>query len=557
MKRSLANDEGVALPMLVLALVALILAAAFVVDVGGVYSARRQDQTAADVAALGAAQEIGDEGLVVSTAKSLAEATLDFDFTDDAWNSLDCVAPAGFVAATGARCVAIDATAERVWVKIPERAYPTTLGRVVRADGFDHSAFAVAGPEPAGLTGVLPFGLFGPAGNIECVKPGAANVPDPACEGEGDPTEGNFGTLNFGFYGNSQAGTEESCGGGGSDRMANNVAVGVDHALSLWASGDADRLDTGATGGSGPAGDACPDYGDLDPNGAWTSSGLDAGITGEGLYSGSQLLPGNQGSRFSDGGLPRLQRSLSSEPSWMQTSGVHRTRSITGRALDNIALHEFIGQGTDTATPISDIPESCQRSQFTDVTNLSAVATDEVRDYLLTFSSEGDRYAALWDRCFTHWAGDPWPGYLGQPITTATGLYSEPVTCSSSPCSGVIFGRNSEVTEPDLFDIQYEPRFAYVPELWEVETTGTTDVTFKAFRPIYIQRLYSGCSPTGCDVEFDPGITFAGTNPTNTSLSDADGVTAFLVPGGSLPGHLGDPGAPFDLNVTRFITLLR
>ena len=52
------DDRGLAMVLVALVMVVLLVFAAFVVDVGAVYNLRRQDQSAADSAALAAAQEL-------------------------------------------------------------------------------------------------------------------------------------------------------------------------------------------------------------------------------------------------------------------------------------------------------------------------------------------------------------------------------------------------------------------------------------------------------------------------------------------------------------------
>lgn len=540
------RDRGFVLVLSALLLVVLLLFGSFAVDLGGVYNARRQDQSAADSAALAAVQDVTDTTLLVEQARNRAADTLGVDPASLDFDS--CVAgdlPPGFTGVTGANCIGLDNTGVRVAVRVPTRQYTTAFARLVGLDTFDHSAFAVAGQGREGFGGVLPFALFSGVGTgFGCIRQGTGKLPaklDGFCKGSGDITSGNFGTVDFGSY------LDPSLGCSGSEfgaRLANNVAVGVDHRLELWDGVSAsERPDTYKTSS------ACPTYAQgLFPNSLLIDSGNNDAMKGaaDGLFGDVT---------FNDGQGARLTRSLASEPDWMQSGGAHRTHTIGGATVDDIPLWEFIPDHE-----VADIPLSCQRTQFTGTDGIFGTSDDllslpaELRTYFSTITDPNLRVLALFDRCFTHHLGSAWSGFSDEQSINEPELPACPGG-GTSGCSGMVFSRRS--TTGPLWDIQYSPRFGYVPQLYEDGGNPSSYYHIQRFQPIFIQGTYAGCSSgkDSCELEAAPQI-YGGSSPASNQTK-LDGLTAVVFPPGTLPPGLGGPEAPFEFGVNLFAQLVR
>ncbi len=533
------GERGAVLPLIALSIAALMGFAALAVDLGNVTNARRQDQINVDQATLAAAQELGDESAVVSTAIAFANrnntaaafTAADFDGCDAADQ------PPRFTAISGASCVSIDNTGNRVRVVLPVRESDTVFAAVLGISEFDHSAEATAAIVPLGGS-VLPLGLPNGASGTVCLKVGSANVPDADCN---DNAAGNFGFINFAFYGSAAMNTGVDCTGNGKNgRLANNIAAGLDHDISVWGTGvhgAVSVLDLQ----NGPCGAAGLKY----PNGTDTVIGNIPTVFGRGLYADDV---------FSDGGPARLQR-----PGADYGSGPVTT-SIAGVDLDDVPLYDYIGDLTG-----ADVPDSCHREQFVGVDGVVDTGDDlagldpGVAQHLES-KTLPDRMVALIERCTQHYQGNEWTdggAYFDNSNNPPTGEL--PLGCSggSSPaCEDPVFNADSAVdVENDLWDIQYSPRFAYVPELnvTSSQLNGNTTVLFVDIRPVFLQRVFGGnCNGTGCDFIFDPG--FQQTYNGNTEKAFA--MKAFVIPGAMLPGRLGDSDAPYAIGVNRFIQLV-
>ncbi len=259
---------------------------------------------------------------------------------------------------------------------------------------------------------------------------------------------------------------------------------------------------------------------------------------GDGLFSATS---------FSDGGPARLAREALY--SWTDTA------DIGSFDLNDDPLWAFM----PTSHTGLDVPYSCIQDQFAgdtggmnypDDDDHMSLLPDAVEDHLIDLP-RNERIVKLLERCIDHWQGESWDDHGAlDPAELPTGCFGT--------CDDPVFSRNSDPTEnPDLWDIQLTPRFGYVPELLEAGSDlngGSQDVRFSTFRPIFLQRLYGGnCNPGGCDIEFDPGVIYSTTN-TGTK---ANAITAFVIPGGMLPGNLGDAEAAWEIGVNRFVSLVR
>src|SRR4029079_2571898 len=212
------------------------------------------------------------------------------------------------------------------------------------------------------------------------------------------------------------------------------------------------------------------------------------------------------GGSFTDGStLGRLARKYDGTANYYND-----TASVSGVDINDAGLWEFIPQGVT----LSEVPNSCQRATFDTVYagSTNANRKDNMRNALIT--------------CFNDYA-------LG-------------VGCSSVPCTGQIFIRNTQTESPiDLYDIQLSSRFAYVPQI--VETTfpsGNSDpVHIQKFRAVYLQRLL------GNAIDHDPGVRDSG------GSQKAKEINAFVFYNTMLPGNLGD--APYVIGQNQSIQLLK
>ena len=566
-RRRARSDDGAAMILLALVLVGLMVMAAIVVDIGGVYAARRSDQNAADSGALAAAFALPNRTTAVSQAKTYVHTTLGTTFSSDQWNSCTSEAvPTGYTKVSGSNCIAFNGSARRALVRIPSQAYGTGFGRVIGVDSLDHSAFAIAGLSPLGFGGVLPFGLVGQTSSFLCADSGGGNTGFCKSSGSG-VTPGNFGVADFAYWGDDISGTDTDCATGGTssqDRIANNVAVGVDHDLAKHPnSGNPSgrRLDTDAPTN-------CP--GAQASNSALTITGESLGDeVGFGLWSGSS---------FTDEGDARLQRlgTLPNTPAWMTGSG--RTTNVGGFDLDNIPLWEFIPTSFLTGTSV---PRSCHRDQFTGPDGIFGnsddrnALTNSVKSAVAPLSLK-DRVVVLMDRCFTHygdiatgprsWSGVPANGVVVNPAERPCTAYINNGDGTFSPCGTAatsftdpVFSRNTAVEAPlDLYDIQYTPRFAFVPKT--TEPNGNQPRDFITFYTIYIQRVLAGCNAgQGCKLDFDPGVPgYSAPSLPNNVNGGLDAMAVLVFPHSNiLPNGLALEDAAFRDNANRTRSLVR
>ncbi|MGK2903005.1 MAG: TadE/TadG family type IV pilus assembly protein [Mycobacterium sp.] len=519
-----SGDRGVVIILFALVLILLMVISAFAIDVSGVYSARRSDQSAADAAALGALQDLVTPGKtdaqIAARVIELVSVAIGTDSSTFDWNS--CTAADDDVIDTpvnGRNCITTTSNRDILQVRLPTRSFGGGFARIVGVD-LKHSAFAIAGIEPVGLGGVLPVPVASGAGNGDgyvCVRTSAGgHLADvPPCDKN---NTGDFGNADFELY-------KSGCPSGQpKDRWALNVARGVDHVLSLYGGGKEPwgttaKIDSDLCGTS-----------ERFPNGANTPStgGVTTKVVGDALFNGVGSVPGrlalNSGTELAD-----------------------NDRTTIGTvSVDNNGLWEFITPGIDSAT--SDIPESCEAHNFIPGdSELPAALTDYFSE---AGSSSADRLRILLQRCITH--------YNGEPFNFVPG-FSEQLSCGPSdnqPCTGVLFGRDSDPTEqPNLFDIQYSPRFAYVPEVHASTPLGDNPLLWAAFRPVFLQRVYGGHDGEAWSFEPEPDKSCA--TPCYAPNPDAVGLTVFVLPPKSLPGQLGDEDAPFNLGETIALRLVR
>jgi hypothetical protein len=429
------------------------------------------------------------------------------------------------VRATGANCISFDSASRRIRVRIPDQYYDTAFARVAGVSKMRHSAFAIAGLQVEGFGGVLPFGVTftnGGSGHV-CLKSGPNGAATPVCNGPVGP--GNFGTLSFSVHGPDRT---RDCSPTQDAVTINNIAIGVDHELSRRYK---DPHGSAIVAEDGPP--ACADF----ANAADGDTGNVANKLGSSLYSGGAM---------DDGLGPRLRRG---------TFGQRTTISGYTNVDDN-ALWSFIPATLDSA--VSDVPASCERNQFVnmagaiDPTFPNVSNAQGARTHILNLPGSGqtklrNQMVKLLERCFAHYDGESWSDY------GALAPAEPPVDPCTGPCDDPVFSLNSSTSDsPDLYDIQYTPRFAYVPELESTSfCNGSNCVNpWIDFRAAYIQRMCIGNN--NCDFEYDPGFGTTGGNDTR-----ANSLTAWLFPKKMLPNGLAESDAPFAVGKSRFVRLLR
>lgn len=525
------DDEGLAIIFTALLLVVLMIFASFALDLGSLYSARRNDQNAADTASLGGVQSLSaSDAVLITEVKKLVNATLGgTPLTDAQWNTCGSITDPDTVDTplSGANCITVNGSRSRLQVRIPIQQLSSVFGRAAGVNSFAHSAFAIAGLVSGGFGSVLPFGMPSGAGagdGLICIKSGSGGTSVAPCDGS---SSGNFGYVDLSQYGNDDVGTAKDCGNGQQrQRSAQNMAVGVDHDLSKYTGApypNQEVVDTTACA----ANPQTPRPNSMDTTtGNTVSQSLGPGIA--------------FGTGFSDGGPGRLARS-----SPLLFAGAGAMKNVAGTPLDDNPLWEFI---PTSFPPGASVPTSCQKAVFTAVLagNLGGLPSNV--QTLLTPKAQPERMRLLLQRCFTHYSGTAWTA------GGAIGGGGDPSSCLNSGCTDPVFSRNSSSSDsPDLFDIQYTSRFGYVPQLTAPFPNGNATVHIGSFRAIFFQRLLGGCSGNSCNLDFEPGITgnFSG------ALADAEAITAFVFPTTMLPNGLAGDTAPFEVGKNKFVSLVR
>jgi hypothetical protein len=525
------DDQGIVIVFTALLLVILMIFAALALDIGGLYNARRNDQNAADTSALGGAQSLGDTNFnLIAEVKQLAHSTLGVTLTAAEWNSCGAVTDPDPIdtALAGANCITTNGARTQIQVRIPERQLNAVFGRVAGVNSFAHSAFAIAGLSSSGFGNVLPFGMPVSAGGGDgyaCIKSGSGGTSVAPCDGA---ESGNFGYVDFSQFGNEELGIlAPDCGNGGQrDRSANNMAVGVDHGLSTLA---------GAPHNGTPVVDtvACQQDPQIPrPNSMYT-------LTGQTV---SQALePGIAfGTDFSDGGPGRLART---DP--LLFAGGGETRSVAGTPLDDNPLWEFIPASFPSG---ASVPPSCEREVFDDVFDGDLSNLPVSVSGLLAPKQRPERMRLLLQRCFTHYNGTAWNA------DGAIAGVGDPTTCPNTGCTDPVFTVNSSTGDsPDLYDIQYTPRFGYVPQMTTDFPNGNQTVNILRFRAIFLQRLLGACNANNCSTDFEPGLEID-----KSSVPDkASEITAFIFASTMLPNGLAGDSAPFEIGRNQFVRLIR
>lgn len=391
--RKRGGEDGIAIVALALSLVVLLIFASFAIDMGGLLNARRQDQSGADVAALGAVQDLlGTPASLIATVDSLASETLGVAPGTINWDGCGTASTTGDpdsvdTKISGLSCITRDALSSRVQVRLPVRTLDGTFSQVIGAS-LDHSAAAIAGLETVGFGNILPYGVFGGNGGHTCVRSGPGGIDIPPCDG---PDSGNFGIIDLGIWASNDCDANPANAKG---RQSETTAVGIDHVLSLY---------NGTPHGSTTVTDT-PNCGATPlPNAAGVGPGNSHNETGAGLWSDSGFGPNND----------QPARLARSDPRLLSGAGSQAT--FTGSrtyVLDNNPLWAFI----PTSFPAGEdnLPNSCRRNQFDGPTGWlgdRSSISPAIKTYLETKHADlNEQMRLLMERCFFHYRGVSWAG---------------------------------------------------------------------------------------------------------------------------------------------------
>ncbi|MFZ6003845.1 MAG: pilus assembly protein TadG-related protein [Actinomycetota bacterium] len=504
-----SDDRGLAIPLVALSLVILMVFAAFVLDLGLVYTERRNDQNSVDAAATsGAVQLLRVQSAQAAVDEIVAKVNDDLERTvsNSEWTA--CSDPANLtrtavtLALTPATdCISFSAGFDRVRVRIPNQTINTTFGRVVGLNSFTSSAFAEVSTTPAG-GGALPFvvtSLNGPGDQI-CLRTdgtGGDEPPDqppppddpygqgfqldPCNEQSFDTHEGGRGTIKPYFYVGCNRPT-------GNQSIVDAIMVGMDHQIGVF-----DPEVTLAPGASANLLDSNPGA-RIDGGGGCTVAlpntvDIDTGLTAQLLRCSLLEVPCASGSSATSGQSGRL-------------SGPIATAEFAELGVNDTALWDYFVGSLPSGSPAS-----------------CTVAKSNLTEFYL-------RRAALRD-CLTNW--------------TSGQLFTDDIADQKR------LGFVPRIAERGLCDTQPNP-----PSDPDCQGNGPlSNVHVNNFSPVYIDGLYQDNAGI-CDL----------TNPATPLLSttwaihypgkgmkcgDSSGsdvihrVSGIVVPCGALPGTVCDP----------------
>ena len=244
-RRFVDDERGAVLVLVTLLMVVLFGFAALAVDLGAAWAERRQDQSAADAAAMAAAIEYvrgapTDED-IVNIVKDFVQQNIGYPTDGAGWAT--CPAPTdGFIPVSGTNCVSLKQTETLandvlLKVRVPTQEVATSFGRLLGIESISVSAEAIARIEAnPGALGALPFALPTglSSGQEYCLGTPPAGVARDLCSGA---STGFFGTVNSPFFG-ADADPWGTVGCADSptnlnERIRWNTALGIDHFIRI------------------------------------------------------------------------------------------------------------------------------------------------------------------------------------------------------------------------------------------------------------------------------------------------------------------------------------
>lgn len=348
------SEEGASAILVAASFLLLIGMAAIAVDLGAGFNARRQDQTAADLAATTAAIEAANQTVAVTEALEVARKNLDTTYTNAEWKAIwetctDPDRPTGFYpvpnvfptpSTANLDCISINPAGDmglEFRLRIPDQFTATSFGAGVGLDSLTTSAVAHSQLVFSAKGDVLPFGLLNnsPTGVEQCILQPAGGLATGACTGA---TSGNFGTVQLPGWGNTEKGTSIQCNRSDSDLITQNVAIGQDH-IVLPATGPNGQVSTfPGTGGPHP-----DDSGSPFPNGLAKQDACTSASGNSEPVDLTPVSPLNTLDTTTGNNSGPLQRGLIGEPDGgpvLPGGAVPRLRSSSG---DTLFLREKSG----------------------------------------------------------------------------------------------------------------------------------------------------------------------------------------------------------------------
>ena len=220
--RSGSGEDGLALVLCALVLIALLAMSALVVDIGNASQIRRQAQNTADAAALAGAQDLPDGAAAVASVKDYAAENL--DIPTSAWGG--CQDPDALAVVLDTpnnnQCISTTNAYSRLRVQLPNQEVDTYFGPVLGRDAINTSAAAVAGAVLTDDDRIIPAAVTVSDGTGHLCVENSGNNQDCASR-----NSGNFGSiaaprLNFYLTASHQ------------DRLRINWSMSLDHDIDFY-----------------------------------------------------------------------------------------------------------------------------------------------------------------------------------------------------------------------------------------------------------------------------------------------------------------------------------
>jgi hypothetical protein len=323
---------------------------AFVMDLGPLYGERRQDQTAADAAALAGIQVLPQgKDVAAQNAMAVARSNLGQTYSDTEWSALwsGCADPERNatsypVTAAASACISFNPAFTRMRVRLPDQLVKVSFAKAFGITQLRTHAVAEAQIAPPAGGGVMPLAadnfISDPKNQI-CLAAGSG------CDG--DNSDSLLAVDSPQLTTTPQTCRPTSYAG----RIEANIAMGLDHFVVPWAGTlDAARDD---------------DCGTQQANRVYKagSGGVSSFLVGmrKGLITGP--LDTGSNNVYPDGLPARLQR-IPSVAGWPTRNLIYNGATI---ALDNRPLWEFIPPGTPAG-----VPSACYRANVVDETTMEA-----------------------------------------------------------------------------------------------------------------------------------------------------------------------------------------
>lgn len=483
-------ERGTVAILVASTLILLIGMAAIAIDYGAGVNERRQDQTAADLAALGGGLEAlltvsGDPiQAAVDEAQRLVDVNLGRSISAAQWaactDSDKLAVPSNSASLSitgGTACISFSQGFDQMRVRVPIQAVDTSFARVLGVFTLNIDASAEIGIESLG-SGSYPAGVFAadPAGTELCIKTGTGGGGDStSC---GSPSAGGFGTFHPYFYNEidpSQNPKSQGVSGDQTAPLSRVIAEGIDHPLGLAPSLNGGTRLNGSTCTNNPAfcGPAFPDR--VMKSGGNQPADITNGLVLGGSYDG-----------------PYAARLAQGEFVGKVDAGVDGEFEILGVSVDNRPLWTFID------------PDEADASTCQAVAKLPGTPT---------FPTSVENDAATTSYVLTSWeeARDLLIDCLGDETDL---LFSE--------------------------DLLNSHRVATVPRFWQTGDCGNNNCVWDIMEivPIFIQGMWTTysnqwtCSgdslhPSGDYCVYEPGMVGEANRPGGNAKLDS--VSALLL----------------------------